>query len=124
MGGLALVHSFHALNLSDAQQQQVHDILAKAQQSRQAAMQTMRAKGAGDMAALANPGDPNYAAAVQAAKKRAADRIEQASELHQQLYNVLTADQKSQLSKLIAERKARLAQRTDGARGPSSPVNR
>jgi Spy/CpxP family protein refolding chaperone len=124
MGGMALVRGFHALNLSEAQQTQVHDILAKAQQTRQAAMQAMRANGRGTMAALANPGDPNYAAAVQAAKKRATDRIQAASDLHQQLYNVLTAAQKEQLSKMIADRRARLAQRTDGATGQSSPANR
>jgi Spy/CpxP family protein refolding chaperone len=123
-GGMALVRSFRSLNLTEAQHQQVHDILSKAQQARQTEMQAMRANGAGTMMALANPGDPNYAAAVQAAKKRATDRIQQASDLHQQLYNVLTADQKSQLSKLIADRKARLAQWTDRARGQSSPANR
>jgi Spy/CpxP family protein refolding chaperone len=124
VGGLALVRSFHALNLTDAQQMQVHDILTKAQQTRQAALQSLRSRGAGDMAALANPGDPNYAAALQAAKKRATDRIQQASDLQQQLYGVLTAEQKSQLSKLIADRKARLAEWSDQAKGPSSPVNR
>jgi Spy/CpxP family protein refolding chaperone len=123
-GGLALLRSFHALNLTEAQQTQVHGILAKAQQTRQAAMQAMRANGPGNMAALANPGDPNYAAAVQAAKKRATDRIQQASDLHQQLYGVLTAEQKSQLSKMIADRRARLAQWSDRAKGQSSPVDR
>jgi Spy/CpxP family protein refolding chaperone len=122
--GLALVRSFHALNLSEAQQQQVHDILAKAQQARQAAIQAMRANGPGNLAALANPGDPNYATAVQAAKKRATDRIQQASDLHQQLYGVLTAEQKLQLSKLIADRKARLAQWNGRPTGQPSPVNR
>ncbi len=121
---MALARGFRELNLTEAQHQQMHDILAKAQQARQAALQAMRTNGPGAMAALGNPGDPGYAAAVQAAKKRATDRIQQASELRQQLFNVLTADQKAQLSKIIAERKARLAQRTDGATGQSSPANR
>jgi Spy/CpxP family protein refolding chaperone len=116
--------SFRALNLTAAQQNQVQDILTKAQQARATQMQAMRAKGAGNMAALANPGDPNYAAAVQAAKKQASDRIQQASDVRAQLYNVLTADQKSQLSKMIAERRARLAQWTDRATGQSSPADR
>jgi Spy/CpxP family protein refolding chaperone len=124
MGGMSLVRGFHALNLSEAQQTQVHEILAKAQQSRQAAMQAMRANGRASMGALANPGDPNYAAAVQAAKQRASDRIQAASDLHQQLYNVLTAAQKAQLSKLIADRRARLAERTEQATGQSAPANR
>ena len=124
MGGMALAREFRALNLSETQHQQVRDILDKAQQTREAAMQAMRAKGAGGMADLANPGDPKYAAAVQAAKQRASDRIQQASDLRLKLYNVLTADQKAQLSKLIADRRARLAERTDRSTGQSSPVNR
>jgi len=67
------------------------------------------------MAVLMNPGDPNYAAAVQAAKKRAADRIQRVSDLKLQLYNVLTPDQKSQLSRSIANWKAK---------GQPAPANR
>jgi Spy/CpxP family protein refolding chaperone len=76
------------------------------------------------MMALANPGDPNYAAAVQAAKKRAADRIQRDSDLKLQLYNVLTPDQKTQWSKLVANWKARMAQRAEGPKGQPDPANR
>jgi Spy/CpxP family protein refolding chaperone len=120
MGGMGLMRSFHQLNLSAAQQQQIHTILSNAR----AQMQTKPAGGGADMMALANPGDPNYAAAVQAAKKRAGDRIQKASDLKVQLYNVLTADQKSQLSKRMADWKARMAQHTDGAKGQPAPANR
>lgn len=71
-----------------------------------------------------NPGDPGYVAAVQAAKKRAADRIQRISDLKLQVYNVLTPDQKSQLSKSMANWKARMAQRADGARDHPGPANR
>ena len=124
MGGMALLRSFRALNLTAAQQQQVHDILARSQQARQSAIQAMRANRGSDSAVLANPGDPHYAAAVQAAKQRAADQIQAASDLHQQLYGVLSAEQKAQLSKQIADRKARLAQWSEPTTGPSSPVDR
>jgi Spy/CpxP family protein refolding chaperone len=76
------------------------------------------------MAAMMNPGDPNYAAAVQAAKKRAADRIQRFSDLTLQLYNVLTPDQKAQLSKSKATWKARMAQHAQGPKGPPAPADR
>jgi Spy/CpxP family protein refolding chaperone len=83
-----------------------------------------KAGGTGDRLALMNPGDPNYAAAVQSAKKRAADRIQHMSDLKQQLYNVLTAEQKSEVQKRIAAWKTRMAQREDGSKGPPAPANR
>jgi Spy/CpxP family protein refolding chaperone len=106
-----LMRAFHNLNLSAAQQQQIHGIVSNARQQ----FATQRTSGAADRMALMNPGDPNYAAAVQAAKKRAADRIQRVSDLKQQLYNVLTPDQKSQLSKSMAEWKAK---------GQPAPANR
>lgn len=80
--------------------------------------------------ALMNPGDPKYAAAVEDAKKRAADRVQHMSDLKQQLYNVLTAEQKSEVQKRIASWKARMAQHEDpargpdGSKGPPAPANR
>jgi Spy/CpxP family protein refolding chaperone len=120
-----LMRAFHELNLTAAQQQQIHGILSNARQQ----FASQRAAGAPDMMALMNPGDPNYAAAVQAAKKRAADRIQRASDLKLQVYNVLTPEQKSQLSKSMADWKARMAQHRDGAgrdgaKGPPGPANR
>lgn len=106
-----ILRAFHELNLSAAQRQQIHGIVSSARQQ----FATQRASGAADMAVLMNPGDPNYAAAVQAAKKRAADRIQRVSDLKLQLYNVLTPDQKSQLSRSIANWKAK---------GQPAPANR
>jgi len=48
-----------------------------------------------DLTALANPGDPNYATAVQNAKAAASTRLQNEVELQGQIYNVLTADQKA-----------------------------
>jgi Spy/CpxP family protein refolding chaperone len=116
----ALMRAFHELNLTAAQKQQIHGILSTARQQ----FAAQRASGAPDRAALMNPGDPGYAAAVQAAKQRAADRIQRISDLKLQVYNVLTPDQKSQLSKSMANWKARMAQRADGAKDHPGPANR
>jgi len=118
------MRSFRGLDLTPAQREQVHTILSSAHEQHG----KMRPAGAPDMMALANPGDPNYSTAVQAAKKRAADRIQAGSDLQLKLYNVLTPQQKTQLTKSLAERKAKMqqwkakmeqwkAQRTKGANG-------
>ena len=112
------------LNLTDAQKQQIHTILGTARQNAMKEMQDHKPGGAPDRLALMNPGDPNYAAAVQSAKKRAADRIQHMSDLKQQLYNVLTAEQKSEVQKRIAAWKTRMAQREEGPKGPPAPANR
>jgi Spy/CpxP family protein refolding chaperone len=117
---LGLMRAFHDLHLSAAQRQQIPRIVSSAHQQ----FATQRASGAPDRAALMNPGDPNYAAAVQAAKKRAADRIQRVSDLKLQLYNVLTPEQKSQLSKSLADWKARIAQRAPSARDQPAPAAR
>jgi periplasmic protein CpxP/Spy len=127
-GGRGLMLA-RGLNLTDAQKQQIHTILDTARQN---AMKQMKDGKPGegkagpmpDRMALMNPGDPNYAAAVQNAKKRAADRIQHMSDLKQQLYNVLTAEQKSEVQKRIASWKTRMAQRDEGSKGPPAPANR
>ena len=108
------------LNLTDAQKQQIHTILSNARQK----PGDGTAGPMSDRLALMNPGDPNYAAAVQSAKKRAADRIQHMSDLKQQLYNVLTAEQKSEVQKRVASWKTRMAQREEGSKGPPAPANR
>jgi len=114
-----LMHLLHALNLSDAQRQQVRTILTNAhEQSRQPPP-----GGASDFAALINPGDPNHAAAVQAAKKRAGDRVQRMSDLQTQLYNVLTSEQKSQLTRMVAEWKSRMGPPAP-AKAPPAPASR
>ncbi len=125
-GHAGLVGALHALELTDAQQQQVHAILSKAREQSKAE----RGGGAGsgaEAAVLANPGDPKYSEAVQAAKTRAAERIQRVSDLKLQLYNVLTPEQKSQYSKMIAARMQRpggAPGKREGARGRPDPANR
>ncbi len=112
------------LHLTDAQQQQIHTILSTARQDAMKQMHDRGRAGAEQRLALMNPGDPGYAAAVQAAKQRATERIQRMSDLRQQIYNVLTPEQKSEVQKRIAARKARLAEHPDGAKGPPAPADR
>jgi len=116
--------AFRGLNLTPEQQLKMRTIVmtAKLQMMQQAGAH--KPGVAGDMAALLNPGDPNYKATVEAAKRRAADRIQHMSDLKLQLYNVLTPEQKSELTKRISEWKTRMAQRTDGSKGPPAPAAR
>ncbi len=94
------------LNLTTEQQAQIKTILATARsQHKQAAGQTL------DMSVLGNPGDPNYASAVQSAKSMAATRLQNEMELQGQIYNVLTKEQKAQLPQVLATMKAQAAQR-------------
>jgi len=95
------------LSLTADQQQSIHSILDLQKQQHRSEGQTNRA----NFAALANPGDPNYAAAVQNAKTAAADRIQERSDLQVKIYNVLTPDQQAQLARVIADRQAKLQQR-------------
>jgi Spy/CpxP family protein refolding chaperone len=111
-GGMMLGMTLRAtrqLNLTADQQASIKSILANAR----AQMKAARASGQApvDMAVLANPGDPNYATALQSAKALAANRIQTESELQGQIYNVLTAEQKAQLPTVLASMKAEAAQR-------------
>lgn len=102
-----LEHALHQLNLSAAQQQSVHTILTNARTQFQAQRQSA---GAPNFAALANPGDPNHAAALQDLQTRMAARIQAHDQVEQQIYGVLTADQKTQLASIIAAKQAKFAQ--------------
>jgi Spy/CpxP family protein refolding chaperone len=97
------------LNLTAEQKASIKSILANAR----AQMKAAHASGQApiDMTVLANPGDPNYATALQSAKTLAANRIQTESELQGQIYNVLTAEQKAQLPTVLASMKAEAAQR-------------
>jgi hypothetical protein len=71
MNGM-MVHLLHQLNLTDAQKQSVHKILADARTQEEA----RRKNGPKlNVAALANPGDPKHAAALQDFQTRMAARI-------------------------------------------------
>ena len=113
------------LNVTPVQREQMRTIVFNAREARR--MQRAHAEQSGaaqrqrdDLAALSNPGDPNYAHAVQQLKDLAAERVQQAiasaSETQQKLYDVLTAEQKSQLPKVLADLKARHEQRMQAMR--------
>ena len=107
------------LNLTPVQREQMRTIMFNASEA--ARMERANAEQSGeaqrrrdDFTALSNPGDPNYEQAVQQLKSRAAERVQQAiqrtSETDQKLYNVLTAEQKAQLPKVLSDMKARREQ--------------
>jgi Spy/CpxP family protein refolding chaperone len=111
-----MLGAFRQLNLSDSQRESVRTILMNARNSaREDRGNQARAAGSArdrlDLAALVNPGDPNHARAVQAAKDRAADRVQRATQTQQALYDVLTPAQKTQLAQIFAQRRTRLQQR-------------
>ena len=110
-----MLHVLHRLNLDDAQKQQVDAITSNAR----AQWRSQAASDSSDMVALANPGDPNHAAAVAAAKVRAAQRIQNWSDVQQQIYAVLTPAQQVQLPQLLAEMQTRHSGR-HGAQPPSA----
>ena len=97
------------LNLTADQQASIKTILTTARAQAKAAHASGQAPV--DMAVLANPGDPNYATALQGAKTLAATRIQNESELQSQIYNVLTAEQKAELPTVLATMKAQAQQR-------------
>jgi Spy/CpxP family protein refolding chaperone len=101
--GAGLMGSFRELGLSDAQREQIRTIWSAERDAMQGQLRSARES----MAALANPGDPGYAAAVQAAKTRAAERVQHMSDVQLKLYNVLTPQQKTQFTKILADKKAR-----------------
>ena len=111
-GGFLLGTTLRAtkqLNLTAEQQASIKTILSTARAQAKAA----HAAGAStvDMTALANPGDANYATALQTAKTASATRIQNESEIQGQIYNVLTAAQKAQLPTVLASMQAQAAAR-------------
>ncbi len=110
------------LNLTAEQQASIKSILSTARAQAKAAH---AAAAPVDPSVLGNPGDANYATALQSAKTHASNRIQAESELQGQIYNVLTAQQKAQLPTVLASIKAQAAQRRADweqkhASGPSS----
>lgn len=107
MLGGGLLHAMHQLNLTPAQQQSVHTIMAAAH-SQFAAERT--AGGRPDFTVLSNPGDPNYASALQQLQTRLANRIQEQSQTEQALYKVLTSEQQQQLPQILAAMRAKMTQ--------------
>jgi Spy/CpxP family protein refolding chaperone len=108
IGGPELLGNLRELGLTEAQHEQIHTIMAAAREQWKKTAGTAADKAS--WAALANPGDPGYSAAVQAAKQCATNRIQAMSDLQLEVYNVLTAEQKSELVKVLAEKSARWEQ--------------
>jgi len=104
------LHATKQLNLTAEQEASIKSLLSSARAQQKAARASAQG-GPIDVTVLGNPGDPNYAAALQSAKTLAANRIQQESELQGQIYNVLTAQQKTQLPAVLAGMKAKAAQR-------------
>jgi Spy/CpxP family protein refolding chaperone len=100
-----MLRATHQLNLTPDQQASIKDILSSARAQRQADGPQI------DVFTLANPGDPNYAAALQNAKTAAATRLQKEVDLQSQIYNVLTADQKAKLPQVLADMKSKAEQR-------------
>jgi Spy/CpxP family protein refolding chaperone len=111
-GGFLLGTTLRAtkqLNLTAEQQASIKTILSTAREQAKAA----HAAGGSsiDPAVLGNPGDANYATALQTAKTASATRLQNESEIQGQIYNVLTAQQKAQLPTVLASMKAQAAAR-------------
>jgi Spy/CpxP family protein refolding chaperone len=99
--------SLHQLNLSDAQHKSVESLLDGLKQQREANIATER----NNLEALGNPGDKDYATAVQTAKTLAATSIQRRADVETQIYNLLTAEQKAKLPQVLAELKAKQGER-------------
>jgi Spy/CpxP family protein refolding chaperone len=102
-----MLHATRQLNLTSDQQASIESILSTARTQHQAAVGSAQV----DLVALANPGDPNYATALQNAKTAAANRFQGEVDLQNQIYNVLNADQKAKLPQVLADMKSKLEQR-------------
>jgi Spy/CpxP family protein refolding chaperone len=110
-GGMLIGMTLRAtreLNLTPEQQQTIKGIISNARTQHKAELASQPAL---DITVLGNPGDPNYATAVQSAKTRLAERLQKEMELQSQIYNVLTKQQKDQLPKVLADMKAKGEQR-------------
>jgi hypothetical protein len=98
-----LLRATRQLNLTSDQQASIKSIL-----------QGARAQHQGnpiDMAVAGNPGDANFATAIQSAKTNAVNRVQRESDLAVQIYNQLNTQQKQQLPTVLASMKAAAAQR-------------
>jgi len=102
-----MLRATRQLNLTADQEASIKSILSNARAQRQADAGTASI----DMMTLANPGDPNYATALQSAKAAAAARLQNEVQVQSQIYNVLTADQKARLPQVLADMKSKLEAR-------------
>ena len=92
------MHALRKLGLTRQQRSQVRELLHASRE--EGKMEKFPA--APTWQALANPGDPHHAEAVQAAQVRAAGRIQRRSELEGKIYALLTSEQKATLPTILA----------------------
>ncbi len=102
-----MLRATRQLNLTSDQEASIKSILGSARARHEAAAGTASV----DLMTLANPGDPNYATALQNAKAAAASRLQNEVEIQSQIYNVLTADQKARLPQVLADMKSKFEAR-------------
>ncbi len=102
-----MLRATRQLNLTADQQASIRSILSSAREQHKAAA----ASSTVDFTALANPGDPNYASALQSAKAAAAARFQSEVDLQAQIYNVLTPDQQKKLPQVLDDMKSKAEQR-------------
>jgi len=100
-----MLRATRQLNLTSEQESTIKGILSSARSQHQANRTPL------DVFALANPGDPNYATALQNARSAAATRLQNEVDLQGQIYNVLSADQKAKLPQVLADMKSKAEQR-------------
>jgi Spy/CpxP family protein refolding chaperone len=101
-----MLRATRQLDLTPEQQDSIRTILSNAQAQHQAG-----AAGRPDLAALANPGDPNHAAAVESVRAAAAARFQSEMDVQQQIYDVLSADQKARLPQVLSEMQSKARER-------------
>ena len=109
------MHVLHQLNLSPEQKAQVKSILVTAHDQAKTQMASARANR--EALASTPPTDPNYPALVAAEKTRAANRIQQMSDLWQQVYALLTPEQKAQIPAIVAAEKQQFEARREAWQG-------
>jgi Spy/CpxP family protein refolding chaperone len=101
-----LLRATRQLNLSSEQKQEIKGLISQARSQARSSTTT-----APDITVLGNPGDPNFATAVQSMQSGASARVQQESELASSIYALLTTEQKTQLPTVLASLKAQAAQR-------------
>lgn len=113
------------LNLSDAQKQQVRDIMQRYRQQSQPTMERLQQAIAAERAAI-NQVPVNEAAVRQAAAALAAIQADVAvdqARLHADVWNILTPDQQAKAKELEQQAQARAQERRQRApRQPKQPV--
>jgi Spy/CpxP family protein refolding chaperone len=99
------MHVLHQLNLTAEQKTQVHSILATAHPQ----MQALHSSSQSNMEALLKtaPTDPGYPALLETAKQNAAAHIKLMSDLHTQIYSVLSPEQKAKIPAIVDAQKAK-----------------